>query len=79
MEAGVALECQCMTEARAADGARVRPLSCMDPLMDLEMVLTVKVSPAQATAIQVSPRGKCMALWTLVNVVVEHWEVGLLA
>lgn len=78
MDAGVALECQCVTEACAADGACVRSLSCMDPLMDLEMLLTVKVSLTQATTIQSSARGKCMALGTIVIAVVELWEVALL-
>lgn len=77
MDAGVALEGQCVTEACAADGASVWPLSCMDPLMDLEMLFTVKVSLTQATTIQSSARGKCMALRTLV-IVEELWEVALL-
>lgn len=78
MDAGVPLECQCVTEACTADGASVRPLSSMNPLMDLEMLFTVKVSLTQATTIQSSAGGKCMALRTLVIVVVELWEVALL-
>ncbi len=74
----MALECQCVTETCAADGASVRPLSCMDPLVYLEMLLTVKISLTQATTIQSLAGGKCMALGTIVIVVVELREVALM-
>lgn len=79
MKAEVAFECQCVTEACTTDRASVWPLSCMDPLMDLEVVLTVEVSSAQATMIRAPAEGKRMTPRTLIMVIVELWEVGLLA
>lgn len=77
MEAEVTFKSQSVSEACTADGACVRPLSCMDPLMNLQMVLAVKVSSTYYTMVWSWACGKHKVLGSLV--IVELRKVDLLS